>query len=132
MGPKRGSYTNKYTCNIMVGGGRMCGESITLYGNGRSESTSNAYAHMRNRAKKGCDAHKQVVTALDAMNSKRVFVDGEFVPTQSFDEAFPHHVQYVWCRAKGIFGAKTGSKPVSFETMCGVRRGVCLFVCAST
>lgn len=111
MGPKRGSYTNKYMCNIRVEGGSICGQTITLYGNGKSESTSNAYAHLRSRANKGCQCHKVVLEALDAVNTKRVLVNGEFIPTMSFEEAFPHHVQYVWCRAKGIFGANTGLKP---------------------
>eukprot|EP00966_Prymnesium_polylepis_P012823 294775-Prymnesium_polylepis.1 len=38
--------------------------------------------------------------------------DGEFVHVMSFAEAFPHHVDYVWCRARGIFSANLGSKPL--------------------
>ena len=46
--PKRGHYTNKYTCAV-VGSRGVCGASITLYssGDGKSETTSNAWAHLR-------------------------------------------------------------------------------------
>ena len=110
-GPKRGSYTNKYTCAIACAGGMLCGGSITLYGNGKSETTSNAWSHIRDKAEK-CPFHKVALEKLDVTNAKRVQdVNGEFVKVHSFEEAFPHHVEYVWCRAGGIFGAHTGKKP---------------------
>ena len=111
-GPKRGQYTNKYKCAIPCAGGIPCGASITLYGNGKSETSSNAFNHIRDRAEKGCPFHKAVIDKLDESNSKRVKnADGDFVPVHSFEEAFTHHVEYVWCRAAGIFGANTGKKP---------------------
>ena len=111
MGPNRGKYTNKYTCSIACANGIPCGVPITLYGNGKSESTSNAFKHIREKAEK-CPYHKAVIDQLDETNAKRVKnADGNFVPVHSFDEAFPHHVDYVWCRAAGIFGASTGKKP---------------------
>ena len=110
-GPKRGTYTNKYTCGVVCGGGLLCGGSVTLYGNGKSETTSNAWSHMRDKAEK-CSFHKVVLGKLDMTNSKRVLdANGEFVKVHSFQETFPHHVEYVWCRASGIFGAHTGAKP---------------------
>ena len=47
-GPQRGSYTNKYTCNVVVPSG-ICGCNVTLYasGDGKAETTSNAWAHLR-------------------------------------------------------------------------------------
>ena len=41
-GPKRGTYTNKYTCAVALANGLLCGASVTCYGNGKSETTSNA------------------------------------------------------------------------------------------
>ena len=59
-----------------------------------------------------CPAHKAVLDKLDCANSKRVRNEvGEYVPVHSFEEAFAHHVDYVWCRAAGIFKANTGKKP---------------------
>lgn len=111
-GVKRGQYTNKYTCNV-VGSNGVCGAKITLYssGDGKSETTSNAWAHLRAACEK-CPAHKAALDKLDSANSKRVRNEhGEYVPVHSFEEAFPHHVDYVWCRAAGIFKANTGKKP---------------------
>ena len=47
-GPQRGSYTNKYTCNVVVPSG-ICGCNVTLYasGDGKAETTSNAWAHLK-------------------------------------------------------------------------------------
>ena len=47
-GPQRGSYTNKYTCNVVVPSG-ICGCNVTLYasGDGKAETTSNAWALCR-------------------------------------------------------------------------------------
>ena len=116
-GPKRGQYTNKYTCAIACQGSVVCGGAVTLYSKGKSQITSNGWTHIREKAldKYGevkCPYHKAVLDTLNAQNMKRVkSANGEFVPVHSFGEAFPHHVDYVWCRAGGIFGAKTGRKP---------------------
>ena len=110
-GPKRGTYTNVYTCCIDVGG-RACGGKVTLYSSGdnKAETTSNAFIHIRKAALK-CDFHKAVIDRLDSTSSNRVWKNGEYLPMMSFAEAFPHHVAYVWCRADGILGAHTGKKP---------------------
>ena len=116
-GRKRGCYSNKYTCGIDVGG-RLCGASITLYANGprSSETSSNAFSHIRSAATNAdgttkCEFHKVVIDKLDDTNANRVLKEGHFVPVMSFAEAFPHHVDYVWCRADGVLGAHTGKKP---------------------
>jgi len=50
---------------------------------------------------------------LEATNARTVqTADGEFVPVMNFEEAFPHHCDYVWCRARGIFSASMGLKPL--------------------
>eukprot|EP00966_Prymnesium_polylepis_P114405 2643826-Prymnesium_polylepis.1 len=67
---------------------------------------------MRDAAAKGCEAHGRVINIVDANNSKRLLVDGEYVSLMTFEQAFPHHVDYVCCRAKGIFGEATGKKPI--------------------
>ena len=113
-GAARGKYTNKYKCTIVTPKG-ACGCSITLYatGDGKAETTSNAWAHMRDKAEGGCHAHKEVITAHNQHNPK-VVKDGagEFVRVMNFQEAFPHHVDYVWCRARGIFSGKLATKPL--------------------
>jgi hypothetical protein len=95
-GRMRGQYTNKYTCKVMTPKG-LCGCSVTLYatGDGKAETTSNAWAHLRAKAG-GCPEHAQVLAALNEHNPKVVKnADGEFVRVMSFEEAFPHHVDYV-------------------------------------
>ena len=37
--------------------------------------------------------------------------NGDYVTSMSFEDAFVHHVGYVYCRAKGFFSARMGSKP---------------------
>ena len=55
-------------------------------------------------------AHQKALASLDETNKKRVQnASGEYVTTMGFDEAFAHHLDYVYCRAKGIFGASIGS-----------------------
>ena len=66
-------------------------------------------------------AHKKVLDELDEVNKTKVQLDsGEFVNRMGFEEAFKHHVHYVYCRAKGQFGAKLGMKP----EFCNYVRGV--------
>jgi hypothetical protein len=97
-GPKGGSYTNKYKCSILLPTGK-CGCSITLYatGDGKSETTSNAWQHLRTKADAGCTIHKEVLSKLNASNKHVVLLEnGEEVKVFSFEEAFNHHVDYVW------------------------------------
>jgi hypothetical protein len=122
-GPRRGGYTNKYTCSILTPSG-VCGASVTLYQTkgDRNETTSNAWTHLRQKVASGCKAHETVLLKLNETNSKVVKdAAGEFVNVQSFEEAFPHHVDYVWCRASGIFSARMGTKPLFRRYV----RGVC-------
>ena len=66
-------------------------------------------------------AHKKVLDELDEVNARRVQLEnGEFVNFMGFEEAFLHHVHYVYCRAKGHFGAKLGRRP----EFCDYVRGV--------
>ena len=112
-GPKRGQYTIKNTCCVLTPAG-PCGGSITTYssGDGKAETTSNAWTHIREKAK-SCPAHAQVLATLNTTNRNMVQLeDGEYVRVMNFEEAFPHHVNYVWCRARGIFSAHLGSKPL--------------------
>ena len=112
MGPSRNKLSIKYMCCIINDLGRECGAEITLYapGEGKAETTSNAFNHMRSAAKKDA-AHKAVIKELDAQNKNMVTnKDGERVQKMNFKEAFKHHVDYVYCRAAGILGASTGRK----------------------
>ena len=57
-------------------------------------------------------AHQNALASLDETNKKRVLDgSGEYVTTMGFDEAFSHNIDYVYCRAKGLFGANLGLKP---------------------
>ena len=112
-GPKRGSYTIKSTCCVLTPAG-PCGGSITTYatGDGKAETTSNAWTHIREKAKT-CPAHAEALAKLNTTNRNVVELEGgEFVHVMNFEAAFPHHVDYVWCRARGIFSAHLGSKPL--------------------
>ena len=117
-GSRRGTYTNKYKCLVPCASG-SCTSSITLYGagDGKAETTSNAWGHLRAKAEQGCREHTAVLASLNATNSKAVVdpTTGDYVSVMSFKEAFPHHVDYVWCRAQGLFTARLGSKPL-FKT----------------
>jgi hypothetical protein len=113
-GKMRGQYTNKYTCKVVTPKG-LCGCSVTLYatGDGKAETTSNAWSHLKAKANGGCPDHARVLAALNEHNPKVVKnADGEFVRVMSFEEAFPHHVDYVLCRAGGIFSANLGRRPL--------------------
>ena len=113
MGAARGKYTIKYKCCVQTPKG-ACDSSNTLYatGDGKAETTSNAWAHLREKAKK-CPNHAAVLAKLEPTNSKVVrLADGDYVPVMNFAEAFPHHVDYVWCRARGFISATIGSKPL--------------------
>ena len=112
-GPQRGKYTIKYRCCVMTPTG-LCGGSATCYKTGdcKSETTSNAWTHLRDKAKT-CPAHREALLVLETSNPRTVqTADGEIVHVMSFAEAFPHHVDYVWCRARGIFSAVIGKKPL--------------------
>ena len=112
-GSKRGCYTNKYTCNIVKDDGCVCGSRVTLYksAEGNAYQTSNAWAHLRDVAESDQN-HKIILGDMDGRNPKRTQdKSGNSVPMLSFSEAFPHHVDYVFARARGIFGANTGKKP---------------------
>ena len=132
-GTRRGQYTNKYTCTIQMEKG-VCGSAVTCYaaGDGKAETTSNAFSHIRDLAAKGCPAHAAVLSKLNLTNKKMVLVDGEHVSVMSFAEAFPHHVDYVWCRAAGLFGAKLRTKPAfrayvhGASTSCSIRLCLCM------
>ena len=65
-GPRRGQYTNKYTCNILTAKG-ICNGSITLYQTigDTSETTSNAWTHLRQKVAAGCKAHEAVLEKLN-------------------------------------------------------------------
>ena len=112
-GPARGKWQLKFKCNVLTSSG-VCGGSVTCYksGEGKALTTSNAWEHLRKKAEK-CSAHATALAKLNATNRNCVQLeDGEFVKVMSFAEAFPHHVDYVWCRARGIFSAALGSKPL--------------------
>ena len=74
-GPKRGAHTNKYKCTVALATGQ-CGASITLYatGDGKSETTSNAWKHIRDKATAGCVEHQAVLAKLNLTN-RNVVVD---------------------------------------------------------
>ena len=112
-GPSRGKYTIKYKCTVLTSRGQ-CGGSATCYktGDGKAETTSNAWTHLREKAP-NCPAHAAALAQLNMTNRNVVQLeDGEFVKVMNFAEAFTHHVDYVWCRARGIFSANLGSKPL--------------------
>ena len=54
MGAARGKYTIKYKCCVQTPKG-ACDSSITLYatGDGKAETTSNAWAHLQKSAQQG-------------------------------------------------------------------------------
>ena len=60
-GPRRGTYTLKHKCCVVTPTG-LCGGAITCYqtGDGKSITTSNAWAHIREKAVK-CTAHAEVL-----------------------------------------------------------------------
>ena len=57
-------------------------------------------------------AHKKVLMELDETNKRRVLdKNGEYVTSHTFEEAFPHHVHFTMCRARGIFAGKLVNRP---------------------
>ena len=95
-GPTRGKYTIKYRCTVVTATGQCSGHA-TCYktGDGKAETTSNAWTHIRDKAAT-CPAHAAALAQLNVTNRNVVQLeDGEFVKVMNFAEAFPHHVDYV-------------------------------------
>ena len=65
-------------------------------------------------------AHRKARAEVDESNKKRVLdKNGDYVTTMSFQEAFEHHVHFVFCRAKGTFPARLGGKAEFIEYVRG-------------
>ena len=63
---------------------------------------------------------------MDESNKRRVLDEetGEYITKHTFSEAFQHHVNYVYCRAKGTFSSNLGKKPEFCEYVRGAHRFV--------
>lgn len=98
-GPQKGRLKHVFVCQICEAG-KMCGSSITLYGN----TTGAFFKHVRRKAQKaGYAAHAEVLQILNESSSRQVqLADGSWVTVFSFEESFPHHIRCVCVVAGGV------------------------------
>lgn len=101
---------SKFTCRI-----GKCGGSVTIF----SKSTGPFFKHCRRKASAGCDAHAKVVEELNEQSSRQVQLSsGEFVTVFSFEECFPHHVNFLWMVAGGL-PMKLNRRPIFIQYVRG-------------
>lgn len=98
-GPQRGRVKHIYKCCI-VEYGNPCGRPVTIYGT----STGPFFKHVRQLAsKQGNVGHASARDVLNNSSSRQVQrLDGTWITVFSFEEAFTHHVDFVWLVAGGL------------------------------
>ena len=111
-GPKFGKRQQVWQCNITVGD-HQCGTKRTLTFDrpNKVPPNSNLTGHVREAAKSGCSAHAAALETLNESSKHQVLVNGKYEVMHSFEEAFPHHIDYVMMVATGEISAVTGQKP---------------------
>ena len=76
----------------------MCGKQIPII----DTNTGNAMAHFKRETIAGCEAHGEASRNINARNPKMVTVNGESCPVFTFEDNFPHHVDFVYMVADGL------------------------------
>ena len=103
---RKGRQGNIFTCTVMkqvqTVSGEMqqaCGAQCTLFG----KTTGPFFKQVRRAAKAGCSGHKAVLEELNISSYRQVRNEsGAWVNVFKFEEAFPHHLRFVWMVADGM------------------------------
>ena len=123
-GPNHGKRQQIWSCCVMRASGELCGSTRTLTFDKPSKvpANSNLSTHIREEAKK-CTKHADALLQLNEGSKNQVLsADGTYLTVFTFEEAFPHHVNYVMCVAKGEISAVTGKKPMFRKYIRGEHR----------
>mgnify|MGYP007078090933 CR=1 FL=1 len=126
-GANYGKRQQVWECNIRLAGGDPCCAKRTLTFSKPTAvpPNSNLSSHVRDEAKK-CAAHAVALEKLNEMSKHQVLVGGSYETVHSFEDAFPHHLDYVWMVATGEVSAVTGQKPMFRTYTRGVLSCVCM------
>ena len=113
MGPTSGKFAAMWECTILDESGRACCNRRRInHDKNKTCQTSNLIAHLRERSVT-CNFHKAAMKQVDIGSKNCVEVDGNMVKIHNFTEAFPHHVDLLWLRVRGL----------SISMICGVGGG---------
>jgi hypothetical protein len=107
-GKMEGALKSVYLCDVQLERG-VCGDELPVI----NKSTSNGVSHFRRRAKGGCEVHAAALRDIEEDNPRTVLVNGVVVPAHSFQESFPHHVDFVWMISDGV--AANNRKKEAFQ-----------------
>ena len=120
-GANYGKRQQVWECNIKLGNGEPCcaKRTLTFIKPTHVPTNSNMISHVREAAK-SCPEHAAALQQLNASSKNQVLVGGSYEAVHSFEEAFPHHVDYVWMVASGEISAVTGQKPMFRTYVRGV------------
>ena len=113
MGPTSGKFAALWECTILDESGRACCNRRRInHDKNKTCQTSNLIAHLRERSVT-CNFHKAAMKQVDIGSKNCVEVDCNMVKIHNFTEAFPHHVDLLWLRVRGL----------SISMICGVGGG---------
>ena len=108
---KDGRLRSKFTCCISGN----CGGSVTIFG----KSTGPFFKHVRRKAKSGDAAHAKVMDELNMLSCRQVQMpNGEYVTVWTFEECFPHHVDFMWLVAGGL-SMRLNRRPIFLQYVRG-------------
>ena len=113
-GANHGKRQQVWRCAVVCDNGELCAckRTLTFTKVSQAPANSNLGAHLRDEASK-CSKHAAAVKQLNESSKNQILqADGSYTTIFSFEEAFPHHVDYVMCVAKGEISAVTGKKPM--------------------
>jgi hypothetical protein len=102
MGPTSGKFAALWECTILDEGLRACCNRRRInHDKNKPCQTSNLIAHLR-ESSVTCNFHKASMKQVDIGSKNCVEVDGDMVKIHNFSEAFPHHVDLLWLRVRGL------------------------------
>ena len=114
-----GRSVSKFTCCI---GYPPCGGKVTIFG----KSTGPFFKHVRRKTLRGDAAHAPVLEELNEESCRQVQMpNGEFATVWSFEECFPHHVDFMWLVAGGL-SLRLNRRPVFRDYVRGFEPRVVL------
>jgi hypothetical protein len=125
-GPNHGKRQQVWRCAIKTASGDCCNaqRTMTFEKPNRVPQNSNLKSHIESEAKK-CEYHAAALGELNESSKHQVKqADGSYTTVHTFEEAFPHHVDYVAMVATGEISANTGTKPAFRKYVTGERSSV--------
>ena len=127
VGANYGKRQQVWVCNIRQAGDIPCCSKRTLTFSKPTAvpPNSNLSAHVRDEAK-NCVAHAVALEKLNETSKHQVLIGDLYETVHSFEDAFPHHLDYVWMVATGEISAATGQKPMFRTYTRGVLSCACM------